>query len=155
MAGKCVAGSLEMNADFGARLRQWRESQGLTQKQMAQVVGVALRTYARYELEGGAPKSHVLRTLSGMGFDVGWNVSADTPSEKEDRPVTIDLDLLAEVIALLEGWLERNHKQLEPRKKAEFIATAYDFCTEEEKQADVSAVDVAPRVVERFLRLVS
>jgi transcriptional regulator with XRE-family HTH domain len=53
-------------------LRRWRRSQGLTQKQLAERLGVHMSTVAKYEQRFRVPREEELRTLAdvtGLSLD--------------------------------------------------------------------------------------
>lgn len=61
----------EATSTFSDRLKKWRESQGLTQSDLALRVSVSLSTIQRWE-RGDLPKSAELLALDALGFDPTW-----------------------------------------------------------------------------------
>lgn len=55
-----------------SRLKKVRESLGKTQKEMASLVGVALRTWQNYEEGIHKPSSKVMEVLAKLGFSANW-----------------------------------------------------------------------------------
>jgi phage repressor protein C with HTH and peptisase S24 domain len=92
-----------MDATFGDRLRQWRESAGFTQKEMAAQLGIALRTYSRYELSGDIPKGAALKSLAEMGCDVGFLITGVL------RPVSVAAVPAEEVQLGRQGEIVQTH----------------------------------------------
>ncbi|MBQ6893721.1 MAG: helix-turn-helix transcriptional regulator [Clostridia bacterium] len=89
--------------EFKDRIRMLRREAGLTQKQIAERLGVTYRTYQNYEAGASAPSGAVLARLSRL-----LGVSMDMLSGGEE-PVTASADnieleaLLDEMQALFSG----------------------------------------------------
>jgi len=67
--------------DFGVRLRTLREAKGLSQSQMATLLGIARTTIASYESNVALPSCDMLKALA-----VFFRVSADYLLGLDDRP---------------------------------------------------------------------
>ena len=59
------------------RLRAAREAIGLTQREMAERLGLALVTYGRSETGNRAMDEGELAALAGMGINLHWLVSGE------------------------------------------------------------------------------
>lgn len=59
------------------RLKNMRESLGLTQKDMAKHLRIASRTWQNYEEGVHEPSWKVLETLGTMGFDMNWLLTGE------------------------------------------------------------------------------
>lgn len=64
----------------------------------------------------------------------------------------IDVQALAAVVSLVEGWLASNRRVLSPEKKGEIVAAIYQIVMED---AAVGQKQIDTRKVNQFLRLVS
>ncbi|GLR13289.1 hypothetical protein GCM10007907_20790 [Chitinimonas prasina] len=60
--------------DFAERLRSERERLGLTQKDLADRVGITANAYGAYERGRAEPSVEALSTLASMGFDLSFLV---------------------------------------------------------------------------------
>lgn len=149
---------------FRERLKRWRESRGLTQADLALRLDVSLRSLTRWESAGGMPNGEVLLALADLGCDPTWLLTGHgggaldletTPQPAGSAAVALDIDLLAEISGMLEQWLERHKRRMEPAQRGRFLAEAYAFCLEEAEASQKPVQDVAPRIVERFLRVVA
>lgn len=145
--------------EAGNRLRVWRESVGLSREALAEKIGVSPRSLQEHEKGTTTPKGAPLRRLAAMGCDLTWLLTGARSNQVASTSVavaaTLDYKLLTEIIEALERWLQRNGREMPARKKAEFVSEAYAYCIEDATRYGADAVDIAPRVVERFLRLVS
>ncbi|HML31034.1 MAG TPA: helix-turn-helix domain-containing protein [Hyphomicrobium sp.] len=144
---------------FRERLRRWRESQGWSQAELAVRIDVSNRSVSRWEVGDGLPGGESLVAMAQLGCDPTWLLTGQSASPPASTSVavtaTLDYKLLTEIIEALERWLQRNGREMPARKKAEFVSEAYAYCIEDATRYGADAVDIAPRVVERFLRLVS
>ena len=67
---------------FAENLRQARIAEGLTQKQVAEYLGVSLRAYVGYELKGAYPRNDEIMTKIRELF--GFDLLEDWHKEIED-----------------------------------------------------------------------
>lgn len=64
--------------EFTEKLQKLRKDKGLTQSELAQMVGVSCRSIQNYELGARYPKRHILNKLcSVLGTKIEYLVSAD------------------------------------------------------------------------------
>lgn len=151
---------------FRERLKQWRESQGWSQAELANRSSVSNRSISRWEVGDGLPGGDALVELSKLGCDPTWLLTGHSSGQVQSQTVApaanpnlvrdeIDADLIADIETLLEEWLGRHGRRMEPRQRGRFIAEAYAFCMEEVVRAQEPVDGVATRVVGRLLRLVA
>ncbi|WP_341990324.1 helix-turn-helix transcriptional regulator [Azorhizobium sp. AG788] len=150
---------------FRERLKEWRESQGLTQTDLANRLGASLRSLTRWESGEGLPNGEALFALAELGCDPTWLLTGRNSSGAKDSGqlgephssavTAIDAELLADIAKMLEQWLERHKRRMEPAQRGRFLAEAYAFCIEEMAASHKPAAEIAPRIVERFLRVVA
>lgn len=57
------------------RIKKIRKSMGKSQKEMALLVGIGLRTWQQYEEGGHEPSWKVISKLSTLGFNIDWLAS--------------------------------------------------------------------------------
>lgn len=89
--------------EFKDRIRTLRKESGLTQREIAEKIGVTYRTYQNYEAGASAPSGTVLSKLSkllGVSMDMLSGKSADTVTETENSELNT---LLSEMQALFSG----------------------------------------------------
>ncbi len=149
----------------------WRESIGLSRDALADQSGIPAGTIRNHETGVSEPKTEHLQKLALLGCDVGWlltgqyGASGPFPAVKHPIPPSdgdprakrdeIDVDLIAEIETMLEEWLVRHDRRMDPRRRGRFIAEAYAFCMEEAARAQEPTDGIATRVVGRLLRLVA
>lgn len=87
--------------EAGSRLRQWRESRGLSREALAKAIGVSLRTLQEHERGATMPKIGPLRRLADLGCDPTWFVTGRDGDGPSGLPVTLDLaSLPAETVSI-------------------------------------------------------
>ncbi len=88
-------------ATFGDRLATARDSAGLSQKAMAERIGVKLGTYRNWEDDASEPRANRLTLLAGMlGVSVRWLLTGEGegPDLDEEGEVSADVKtLLAQI----------------------------------------------------------
>lgn len=73
-------------ATFGDRLRQLRKTEGLTQTQLGERMGISQRLVAYYEAQGGSPSPElVVRFAEAIGVSTNTLLGVDR-SRVADRP---------------------------------------------------------------------
>lgn len=159
---EAVALNVSSDPIVSERLKNWREARQWTQPELAERLGVSTRSLSRWESGEGLPNGEAIQTLANLGCDPTWLLTGrepssgvtQSPARTEEAP-PLDIGLLSSITGMLEEWLERHQRRMEPNQRGRFIAEAYAFCMEETQHSQTPAVEMAPRVVERFLRLVS
>lgn len=115
----------EDTATFGDRLAGAREAAGLTQKELAERLGVKLSVVASWENDLKEPRANRLQMMSGLlGVSLSWLLTGegDGPDAPvDDGTVSTDLlDLLSEMRLLRAQITQSGEKlgQLEKRLRA-------------------------------------
>lgn len=115
----------EEAATFGDRLAGARDAAGLSQKGLADKLGVKQSVIANWEQDIKEPRANRLQMLSGLlGVSLTWLLTGEGegPEEpSEDAPVSTDmLALMAEMRVLRTQLLQSGEKlgQLEKRLRA-------------------------------------
>ena len=149
-------------SEVGTRLREWRESRGLTRPALSSLMEVAVGTLRNHEMGVSQPKTEHLQKLARLGCDVSWLLTgaasghgSAVTSDFVSDGLALDADLIAAIETMLEQWLERHQRKMDPQRRGRFIAEAYAFCMDEYARAQEPVNGVATRVVERLLRLVA
>ena len=104
--------------DIGARLKHARLEAGLTQEELADLVGVSTRSWQGYEAGDVVPYRHMTRIAEVTRRPLAWLLHGD-----DDPPVRPDwLDPLrgelADGVARLNAVVEKLEAQLEPAPPA-------------------------------------
>ena len=89
--------------EFCRKIRLLRHEAGLTQRQVAEKIGVTYRTYQNYEAGASLPSGSVASRLAaalGVSADTLFRGSETPPPKKADRRLNA---LLAEMQALFAG----------------------------------------------------
>lgn len=89
--------------EFNRKIRLLRHETGLTQRQVAEKIGVTYRTYQNYEAGASLPSGNVASRLAaalGVSADTLLRSGETPPPERTDRRLAA---LLAEMQALFAG----------------------------------------------------
>ncbi|PWK13119.1 helix-turn-helix domain-containing protein [Tumebacillus permanentifrigoris] len=105
---------------LGARLKQLRKAQGLTQHQVAETLGVNREAYSHYENERRKLTPHTLTVLAKL-----FGVSTDYMLGRTDKPHSNEREFIETHRAMLEqlqdsisaGRLELDGRPLPPEEK--------------------------------------
>lgn len=81
-----VRKDLSADSALGERLRQFRESLNLDQKEFAKRLGAGARTYQEYEAGRSTPKVSVLQRLHEEGCDLTWLLTGTRSSSQRPEP---------------------------------------------------------------------
>nr|WP_320011285.1 helix-turn-helix transcriptional regulator [uncultured Desulfobulbus sp.] len=93
---------------FKDRIKEIRKELGLTQKEMADKIGVSLRTQQRYEEGSKAPEIHLLIDLALIGYNLHWLITGD--GHKRLKPKPEENSYLKEIEIWLEEEINKDHK---------------------------------------------
>jgi len=90
--------------DLGDRIRQARQEAGLTQDQLADLVGVGMRQIQYYESGESDPYRKLIQISEATGKTVEWLLRGDavTPPELDERLERLE-GMLAEVLRRLDA----------------------------------------------------
>ena len=67
-----------INKEIGKRLKEWRNGKGLTQKDLAETLGVAQQTIASWEIGRTEIPNWALKKLKDkFGLDLNWLIGGD------------------------------------------------------------------------------
>lgn len=125
---------------FGDRLAGLRKKAGLTQRALAENIGVAVNSIQNYE-SGKTPSGDVLcRLASVLGCSIDWLLTGVHPAPPAPKSICPELDLerLRDAIEAVEEGLASIRQTLRPEKKAELIVAAYSLMhTETEAKGSI------------------
>ena len=137
------------------RLKEWRTTKGLFQKDAAHLLGLSPGVYQKYEMGISAPGSGALEAFCNAGLNINWLLTGqgemlltDQEALGTTEPPPIDKETLLYVIEGVETYLAQHKLTLKPDRKALLIQLIYEYCS-----MDTSARK--PGTVERFLKLVA
>lgn len=142
----------EVRNDLGARLRHVRASRN--QQEMADVMGVAKRTYASYERNERVPDALMLAPLIVEGWSGSWLITGQGPDRLEARQdgdetsvQSQDLNQARLTLALqtVEDVLAATDAMLPASKRAEAAMLVYELLGSGLPQAEV--IPLARRAV--------
>lgn len=90
------------------RLRMVREALGMTQVEIAELVGVSANTWRRCEQKNEAPNAEALTVLVQKGFDASWILTGHGQMRLSDAPPELKREQLqAEVAKMGYVWVPR------------------------------------------------
>lgn len=105
--------------DIGARLKHARHEAGLTQEEMADLVGVSTRSWQGYEGGDVVPYRHMGRIAEITRRSVAWLIHGDTDEVSHDPDEMQRLrEELATEIARLRGLNDDLEAELKPARPA-------------------------------------
>lgn len=125
--------NIEFNGEIGKRLLAVRMNAGLAQNAFAERLGVSPRAYQNWERGEREIQAGLLPALyEEFDIDPLWILTGpgEQPVHRDARP---NFDLVEEVVLAVELWLQRRHKMLIPKKKAQLVALLYKHFLNEGK----------------------
>lgn len=114
---------------------------GMSQDQLGAIARQSRKSVLRYESEERAPDAPFLEAIAAHGADVLYILTG-----RREQPALEDIKTLTAAIEVIEEALAKRRATLQPDKKAEVIALAYDIL-----KGDAQGQEK----VERMLRLVA
>lgn len=75
----------------------------------------------------------VVKLCGEKGVSLDWLSTGEGPMMRDQRTgltPPINIDLLAQVIAMIDGWLEDQGREMKKSKKAQVIAMAYEMISD-------------------------
>lgn len=142
------------------RIREIRESEGLSRIEFAEKTGIKQRTIETLEYRQTSPNSDILFSIvKAFPQYAYWLISGNTiplfgqikPSEKipdntlRPNPTVseLDLELLQTIIEAVEEALIEIRRKLAPDKKAKIIALLYEQYSEQQENQEKTELDIA------------
>lgn len=119
----------------GARLRALREREGLSQVRMAELLGVARRTFIGWERDEAEPGAETLRRLREL-FDVDpeWIISGRTLVPQANM-LTVNWDNLDRIQSRVERACDQARIALDERQIRDLVRIIYDEGAEDDLES--------------------
>lgn len=124
---------MEINVFIGERLKQARETLGLSQTEFAQIAetagvpGATRQSQAKYEKGLAMPGAAYLAALAAAGVDVLYVLTGQrmgAAAAPQPAPA-LDTQLLADAIKLVEQLLVKRGRTFTPAQKAKHVVALY------------------------------
>ena len=144
---------------FAKRLEQVRVHLGYSPTEMANMLGVSLRTLQNYVDQRTSPTAETLQKIFSEGVDVNWLISGEGQMLRSNAPLQsenahnsiehpVNEEVLIEAMKLTEDALEKTGRQITVVAKAKIVAAVYDELLIEQQPISRNRMD-------RYLRLVA
>jgi len=109
------------------RLKLIRVQLGMSQKEIALALGIALKSWQLYETGASIPGAKVLETLlSKFDVNVNWLLTGKGHIDFRETDVDYDRELLSQVISTLETCLVKKGLLLDPAKKGKVAVKLFE-----------------------------
>ena len=109
------------------RIRQIRESIGITQETMSQRLGLGDSTWQKYELGISQPNSKALIAISDLGFSIDWILTGEGEMRRDAKTVDqVDSQLLGRCAEAVGRLYKELNIHLQEKELGEMAAEAYD-----------------------------
>jgi transcriptional regulator with XRE-family HTH domain len=117
-----------MNSTIGRRMAHARKEAGITQANLARMLGIAISTLNKYERGHRTPDGRLLAKITEtLHCDPAWLLTGEGEGTVTLRKAGRDeLELLKEVITTVEDIFAREGTVLKPGKKAELVTLLYE-----------------------------
>ncbi len=137
----------EPRRKIGARIREWRKGQKLTQAEAASLLGIPFSTLQKYEMDLRVPGGISIETFIKAGVNANWLLTGEgemllgfiPPAhqliKEDDGPYRSTLLRSSQVRAAIEAveeGLVAAERSLSPDKKANLILAVYELLDESE-----------------------
>jgi Bacteriophage CI repressor helix-turn-helix domain len=150
-----VNGNSEMPLTNPAEIiERMKEASGTsTDVDLAQVIGKHKQNITNAK-KRGVPLNWVLEISTQFDYSLDWLVHGEEPRKRVDRSIEgekrppIDNKLLENIIAAVEGGLNRRELTMDPDKKAQAVSLLYELYADTQKE-------VTEETVVRYLKLVA
>ena len=86
-----------------SRFKLFRDHLGLSEKEMAEKLGVALTSWTSYELGTGVAEKDVLQNLANLGCNIDWLLTGKGHMRRDRRQDIIDEIMEIEHKAYMRG----------------------------------------------------
>ncbi len=131
---------------IGARLKEWRAINSLTQKDASSIFDVSYGVYQKYEYGSSIPGGDAIKAFVREGFNANWLLTGEgemlladmqTPQHQDAQsatPLMLDREKIFLAIETVEEGLQITERVMKPNKKAELIMAVYDLLAEQSEQ---------------------
>ena len=119
------------------RLKELRALKNMTQKEVAEALGVDRTTYAKYETGGSEPSFEILKRIA-LFYDVSCEYLLDfAPEGKKNKPEKSGLSLSREEMTLIRDFRTLNRQGKEFVKQTLYTAIQSNVYKKDNDRADV------------------
>lgn len=118
---------------LNSRLKAWREEKRLNQAQAANLLGVPVATFIKWEVGTRAPGAAAIEAfVTAGGINANWLLTGEGPMRIEDlagaeTPGALDRERMRLAMEAIEEGLSEVRLTMAPPKKAELLLAAYDL----------------------------
>ena len=140
--------------DNAAVIARMKEASNVnTDVELAQVIGKHKQNVTQAKRKG-VPLVWLLEFSHKFSYSLDWLVYGEEPRKRADRSPggekrpPVDIKLLENVIAAVEGGLEKREFMMAPDKKAQAVSLLYELYADTQKE-------VTEETVVRYLKLVA
>lgn len=144
---------------IGERLKEWRATNSLTQKDACSIFDVSYGVYQKYEYGSSIPGGDAIKAFAGHGFNANWLLTGEgemllvdmqTPQHQDAQatvPLALDRENIVLAIETVEEGLQITGRVMKPNKKAELIMAVYDLLSEQSEQQPPIKKEILLRLV--------
>ena len=121
---------------LNSRLKAWREEKKLNQAQAANLLGVPVATFIKWEVGTRAPGAAAMEAfVTAGGINANWLLTGEGPMLLGDLQAAgwsgaLDRERMAMAVEALEEVLLEAGRTMAPAKKAQVLLAAYDLLEE-------------------------
>lgn len=109
------------------RLKAVRLDKGLSQKEISEALGIALRSWQQNELGTSIPGGRVLQLLHlKLQVNINWLLTGKGQMYFKEANVDYDRDLLSQAISMLENCLAKKDLMIDSAKKAKVAVKLFE-----------------------------
>lgn len=112
--------------NFGEKLRALRKKRGLSQDQLAELIGLGSSTIGQYEINNREPNFERLKKIKEF-FNVDYNFLLEDSKKDKNRLKKIELDIVDLKEVLLKNYITLNGKKMSEEAKKGLIIFLENF----------------------------
>jgi transcriptional regulator with XRE-family HTH domain len=138
---------------MGDQLKTVRKAKRLKQGELADILGIHLRTYSNYERNKQTPDAGFIHNFcTTFKINYNWLFTGQGPMQMPENPAGLETKLLEKIIFKIEEHLDKLDSIISPAKKAKIISILYEEALEKEDWQEQLGLD---RKTKCFIDLVS
>ena len=122
------------------------------QKAASLALGISTRSISSYMTGDAEPKLLISKKLSELaGISLDWLATGEGLPEKDSldemvKDIKVDADLMAEIVKVVNEYLDSLDRELPPEKLGKIYAYLYNYCHKDEpvrRDNIISLIDIA------------
>lgn len=122
------------------------------QKAASLALGISTRSISSYMTGDAEPKLLISKRLSELaGISLDWLATGEGLPEKDSldeivKDIKVDADLMAEIVKVVNEYLDSLDRELPPEKLGKIYAYLYNYCHKDEpvrRDNIISLIDIA------------